>query len=481
MNLFKKRACSLLFLSLIIACNDDDSSIPTSNLDFTITTEASAGNVVGVKPSSSGAEAEYSVDFGDPTATNNTDVIATSGPKVTYTYPTETATYTITVTASAEGTESVQKLREHTVTYNIPQTDVVGRWVLYHNVEALYISSQPVNGDYWWTNTLHNVITRACLFDDIYEFKSNGSFINILGDETWLEPFQGVNEEQCGTPIAPHDGKTSATWFHDENAATIQISGKGAYLGLVKVYTNGELSSPEAAPNTITYNSVTFSEDKNTMTMQIQNGNTDNGNNGTWKFKFAREGSEGASILQTDTDSDGVIDVVDACPNVYGTEANGCPLTAAPTDAPTAPTHNATNVISLFSNTYTNVSETNWSPYWAQSTVSTIETIAGNEVIKYANLNYIGIELSSSQHQNLSNFSHIHFDYWTADASYLNLYLISPGPIENSVSVSEVVKNSWKSIDIPLSSYTAPDLSDIFQLKFEGRGTVYIDNLYFYK
>lgn len=300
MNLLRKKTYQLLILYLIIACNDYSNTIKTiTDLDFTITTESGAGNEVSIKPSSSGAEAEYSVDFGDPTATDNKDVIATSGPKVTYTYPRKTENYTITVKATAKNAEDVQKSKNHKVNYNVPQTDIVGRWVLLHATAALAVGPQPGNF-IWWENKLSDITDRGCLFDDIYEFKSDGSFTNILGDQTWLEEWQDVNEEQCGSPLPPHDGKISAAWVHDESTATIQILGKGAYLGLAKVYTDGELTSSEAAPDAITYNSVTFSEDKNTMTMQIQNGNTDDGNNGTWQFKFAKEGSEGASIPKTD-------------------------------------------------------------------------------------------------------------------------------------------------------------------------------------
>ena len=31
-----------------------------------------------------------------------------------------------------------------------------------------------------------DVITRACLFDDEYVFHTDGTFENILQDETWL-------------------------------------------------------------------------------------------------------------------------------------------------------------------------------------------------------------------------------------------------------------------------------------------------------
>jgi beta-glucanase (GH16 family) len=203
----------------------------------------------------------------------------------------------------------------------------------------------------------------------------------------------------------------------------------------------------------------------------------------TWPFdaeqyfllNVAIEGG-GANITQTAMEIDYI--------RVYQTEGSdggGGGGGGGPTDAPSAPTASAADVISLFSEAYTDVPNTNWTPNWGQSTVSSLETIAGNEVRKYTNLNYIGVELDAAQYQDVSSFEKIHFDYWTADASELSLSLISPGPSENPVSVGAISTGAWQSVDIPLSSYSTPDLSDIFQLKFEGSGTVYIDNVYFYK
>jgi hypothetical protein len=47
--------------------------------------------------------------------------------------------------------------------------------------------------------------TRACYFDDLYIFGSDGSFTNDLGAESWIEGWQG-GTDSCGAPVAPHDG-----------------------------------------------------------------------------------------------------------------------------------------------------------------------------------------------------------------------------------------------------------------------------------
>ena len=81
---------------------------------------------------------------------------------------------------------------------------------------------------------------------------------------------------------------------------------------------------------------------------------------------------------------------------------------------------------------------------------------------------------------------YLHVDIWTANASSINLFAISPGPSETPVSLS-ISKGEWKSYDIPLSSYSSVvDLTQVFQFKFDDSGngdqpTFYFDNLYFYK
>ena len=75
---------------------------------------------------------------------------------------------------------------------------------------------------------------------------------------------------------------------------------------------------------------------------------------------------------------------------------------------------------------------------------------------------------------------YVHLDYKTADATALDFYLISENPtVENAFSIS-IVTGSWQSIDIPLSVYTA-NLDRVFQFKTSGNGTVYLDNMYFWK
>jgi len=140
----------------------------------------------------------------------------------------------------------------------------------------------PNEGDITWWDTSGVVDERACWFDDLYEFGADGSFRNILGDETWLEAWQGV-AEGCGAPIAPHDGSNNAIFQYDEDAGTLKLTGRGAHLGLAKAVNDAELGSPSAAPESVTYNVATLDGDNLTVTIAV--------GNGWWTFNLVRVSS----------------------------------------------------------------------------------------------------------------------------------------------------------------------------------------------
>ncbi|MBL7784364.1 MAG: hypothetical protein JNM36_00475 [Chitinophagales bacterium] len=166
-------------------------------------------------------------------------------------------------------------------------------------------------------------------------------------------------------------------------------------------------------------------------------------------------------------------------PNIYLDNVyfyNSATPPAVPTTAAPTPTDNPANVIAVFSDAFTNIPATNLNPNWGQSTVVTQVAIAGNNTLKYTGLNYQGIQLGSNQ--NVSTKQFLHLDYWTANSSALKVYIISPGPVETPYTLT-VPSSGWTSIDIPLSSFTPVALNNLMQLKFDGNGDIYLDNIYF--
>ncbi len=148
-----------------------------------------------------------------------------------------------------------------------------------------------------------------------------------------------------------------------------------------------------------------------------------------------------------------------------------------PTIAAPTPTDPAANVVSLFSDAYTSIGGIDYNPNWGQATFVTEESIAGNNTLKYSGLNYQGTDFSANP-QDVSTMDSLHLDFWTADSTALNVYLISPGPAETAFALP-VTAGTWVSVDIPLSSFSGVDLSDVIQLKFDGNGSVFLDNIYF--
>jgi hypothetical protein len=175
-------------------------------------------------------------------------------------------------------------------------------------------------------------------------------------------------------------------------------------------------------------------------------------------------------VIQMKFDGNGTIYL----DNIYflKEQATG-PTTAAP--APTLP---QSDVISIFSDTYTNVAGTDFNPNWGQATVTSQVDIAGNNTLLYENLNYQGTQFASAL--DVSGMSTLHVDYWTANSTGFNGFLISPGPQETP-HVFTVTTGQWVSVDIPLTTFSSVvDLTDVIQMKFDGDGTIYLDNIYFY-
>jgi PKD repeat protein len=160
-----------------------------------------------------------------------------------------------------------------------PASGVEGIWVLAPEAGALGVGPAPGDTS-WWNCDAACVTTRACYYDDSYIFGPDGSFYNVLGSESWIEGWQG-GTDNCGIPVAPHDGSAAATYIYDDFAETITINGAGSYIGLPKAVNAGELPNVPV-PSSITYD-VTLSEDNNTMNIIIEAGS-----GVYWHYKLVR-------------------------------------------------------------------------------------------------------------------------------------------------------------------------------------------------
>jgi len=162
-----------------------------------------------------------------------------------------------------------------------PRDDDLGP--LEGNWQLEFAGVGPAEGDTSWFSIADTGPDgpRACWFDDIYEFGADGSFRNVQGGETYVEPWQGA-VEGCGTPIAPHDGSNNAVFEYDEEAATLQLTGLGAYLGLSKAVNGAELASPADTPESVTYKVVELIGDSLIIRIDVGAGDA------WWEFRLTR-------------------------------------------------------------------------------------------------------------------------------------------------------------------------------------------------
>ncbi len=151
--------------------------------------------------------------------------------------------------------------------------------------------------------------------------------------------------------------------------------------------------------------------------------------------------------------------------------------------APTPPSRSTADVVSIFSDVYTDVSGSNFYPNWGQATQYTAFDLNGDAIIQYTNLNYQGIDIGSEI--DASSMETLRIDIWTADATSINVYPLPNGvqPADERFVTLTLVPNQWNSFDIPMTDFTNQGLptNNLKQFKFVGSGTVFIDNLYFFK
>ncbi len=163
-----------------------------------------------------------------------------------------------------------------------------------------------------------------------------------------------------------------------------------------------------------------------------------------------------------------------------------------PANAATDPIVDEDKVISLFSDVYTNVTVDTWRTDWSDATLEDF-SVNDNNIKKYSNLNFVGIETVSNQ-LDVSNMTHFHVDIWTANATEFKIKLVDFGPdgafdggddVEHEITISNPTQQEWNAIDIPLSDFTGLITKEniaqiIFVASPSGQNTTFVDNVYFY-
>ncbi|MDP8220294.1 MAG: glycoside hydrolase family 16 protein [Candidatus Stygibacter frigidus] len=245
----------------------------------------------------------------------------------------------------------------------------------------------------------------------------------------------------------------------------------------------------------------------NTVSVDVDN-NTDNISldvvldamgmgTGTLNFGLTADATDtiaiiaGGTLTVTYTDSNGIIKS-DTAEIESGSPDS--PGVAAP-----SPSQSEANVISLFSDAYTDVPVDTWSADWDQADVSDLQ-VDGDDVKLYTNLVYAGIEFTS-QTIDSSEMAYFHMDIWTPDptaaSAVFKIKLVDFGAngewsggddVEHELTFDAdttpaLQTGSWVSFDIPMTDFTnLVTTAHLAQLVISGDlSTVYVDNIFFYK
>ncbi len=324
--------------------------------------------------------------------------------------------------------------------------------------EHLGVGPHPTDADFdgyypkWWQATPLTKTTSG-LYSDQYVFKlSQFAFDHITGGRVFVKtghesefPGAFANADDFSAPMPDQLGEAWSLNMGDEDT-TISISGD-AFIGLytgVREYTLMELTDSVML--------LRYIDTKDETTL--------------WYIRLVPDyvPVDGGS---TDTD----------------------PTTTAPD-----PTAASTDVISLFSNVYTDVTVNSWRTDWSASDFDDIQ-INSNDVKKYTNLGFVGIETVGDNSIDASGMTHIEFDVYTPNMTEVKLKLVDFGAdnafgggddTEFELTLATPTQDSWVHYKVPLADFTGlASTEHISQYIFVGtpyqQSTMYLDNVYFSK
>ena len=162
----------------------------------------------------------------------------------------------------------------------------------------------------------------------------------------------------------------------------------------------------------------------------------------------------------------------------------------APTEAaPVAPARNDTDVVSIFSDVYTDVTLNELPTSWSSGNFEATSVDSDN-VWKLTTLDFLGIVTNYDTGIDLSGMEMMHIDYWVPEGTTNELFVKIVNTVdggEDIESLGTTVGGSWQSIDIDMTGFDGGNLANkekITQILIDSdgiAGNVYVDNFYFYK
>lgn len=166
--------------------------------------------------------------------------------------------------------------------------------------------------------------------------------------------------------------------------------------------------------------------------------------------------------------------------------------------APPTPTHPASNVKSIFSDSYINATGSNITPGFGGSTTeATVISASGGTMLQYRNNNFTGIMFNNPV--DASGLDFLHIDAFVpANSTSIGIQIRDVGSnktIETNIftgfpegddkdyrtTLNGFQANVWKSFDIPLSGGLANQKNNLGAIIITDGPDFILDNIYFYK
>ena len=425
-----KHVFLLLLTVSFLGCEDDDSELPAVVAGYTFTQNEETGTVTFINTSEEAQR--FAWDFGNGEISTEIDPIMTF----------ENGTFTVTL--EAFNIAGASDTFEDAIIVQLPEDTV-----------SDFDSGLLVNGDFEngiepWIGNAANVMTEG------------GNSFNLANVETAGNPFD-VNLSQV-VEIVQGTNYTLTFDASSDRERTIL-----AGIGL----------NEDPFTNTVVTTNLTT--DTQTFTLQLS---------------AADFGSANSRVL-FDMGADVGTVVIDNVSLVEGGDGSDSDTGAggdAPTEAaPTPPARDAADVISLFSNAYTNITVDTFFAGFSAGAGQTEEQVAGDDVLRYADLDFAGVETINTA-VDLTSMTNFSIDVWTATEFDFIAGIVDfggdgfDGGNDTRGDARETLQaGQWTTIDVTKADLqaagltaTPADFSQLILDVVDVVGTVYIDNIYFY-
>lgn len=290
-------------------------------------------------------------------------------------------------------------------------------------------------------------------------------------------------------------------------AGTQNTGGKGYtfWLDEVKFEKLGTVAQPQPAIlNGATISQEAFINVPITLTGLTQTYNLGNGKNQTvlaspsyFTFTSSNPGVASVNELGVVTVANkGETNITATLANVAAKGSLALNVTGPFDFAPNPPARAAGDVVSVFSDAYTNPEIEYYNGFFTpdgQTTKGGFIDVSGDGVIRYTDLNFVALKTASRV--DASAMARIHIDIKVEDAQiddgdFVRVLLLAQNPdgTENqafvNIPAADLKAGEWIGFDRPLSDFSGVNLSNLSLFFFVSDATVssiLVDNIYFYK